>query len=250
MVADTKGDDVMMKQKTLCAMLIGFALLVSARASAVWWATEGTQIANNIELAMQYATQVSQLVTQIEQLADMINNSKTLPEYVWGQGLGALRQVESILKTSNTLSFASQDIEVRFAATHKDYGAYMQAHYGDRDMLARFVTWSKDSLELSKSTLQAIKSQADQFSTERAQIQGIADQSEKSRGRQESLQVGHQLSVQTLEQLQKLRQLMMMQLNFHANYMANREEREGAERATMEQFTAPIHVNTTDGKRF
>lgn len=239
-------------RNTFKALCLAIVLIFSIpRVSyGFWWSTEWTQIANNIELVISYITQFMQFMTQIKMLQDMAVNSVKLPRLIWANSLSNLRQLDQLMANGRSLAYSSSNIEARFAAQYKDYGAFLSQEIGTPDLQTRFVQWSKDNLELSKQTLQAANQQSQQFQGENDALNQLKDMSAHSRGRQASLQVGQQIAVQQVEQLQKLRQLMMTQLNLHAKYMATREEKESVERAEMRKFTKPVHVPINDGERF
>ena len=112
----------------------------NARAgTATGAATEWTQVANNAELIKlleSSGTQVHNQLTQINQLAqqietqlniyqNMLQNTATLPEHIWGQVEADINQLRSIVETGQSIAFsmgnADDVLQQRF---QNDFGGY------------------------------------------------------------------------------------------------------------------------------
>ncbi len=70
------------------------------------------------------------------------------------------------------------------------------------------------------SAMEAAKLQETQFSTEDQTMHQLERMGETAQGRQQAIQVGHQIAAQQVRQTQKLRALMMSQMQMQANFMA------------------------------
>lgn len=86
------------------ALSLAATLLVGspqpARSSAIWGATEWTQIANNIELVMQYKEMVEQTITQVRQYEAQLKSLRQLDaSRLEGmlRGVGGVRAGEEVL---------------------------------------------------------------------------------------------------------------------------------------------------------
>lgn len=87
------------------SLSIATALLVGspqpARSSAVWGATEWTQIANNLELVMQYKEMVEQTITQVRQYEAQLKSLRQMDgSRLDGmlRGVGGVRAGEEVLR--------------------------------------------------------------------------------------------------------------------------------------------------------
>lgn len=97
------------------ALSIAAVLIVgspqSARSSAVWGATEWTQIANNLELVMQYKEMVEQTITQVRQYEAQLKSLRQLDgERLEGmlRGVGGVRAGEDVLRALNESSMVNE----------------------------------------------------------------------------------------------------------------------------------------------
>jgi hypothetical protein len=86
-------------------MLFAVGLDGPQEAQAGAFATEITQLLNHAQLIMQYLRQAQQLEQAIKQLADMVKNSRTLPNQVFGpitadlSALAAIVQADKLCRT-------------------------------------------------------------------------------------------------------------------------------------------------------
>ena len=77
------------------------------------------------------------------------------------------------------------------------------------------------------------------------QLQVMAGTAE---GRMQALQIGNMMAGQNVQQLQELRQLMMMQLQMQADYVAMQQDKEAASEATRTNlYTNWKYTPDTDG---
>src|SRR5262249_3266441 len=78
--------------------------------------------------------------------------------------------------------------------------------------------------------------QSHQLQNEQTILRALRDMSETAEGRMEALQVGNQIAEQTVEQLMKLRQLMLADLQSKQVYQAQEVQKDAAKEAAVEQF--------------
>ena len=97
------------------ALFIGITPYHPAIASgAVAGATEPTQIANNVELVLQYAKQVEQYATQLQQYRDQLQNTLNIPNQIWSSIQNDLMGVMNVVKQGEALAFSLSNIGEQF----------------------------------------------------------------------------------------------------------------------------------------
>lgn len=226
------------------ASLASLAPSVS-QAGAVVGATEFTQIANNIELVMgymqqmeQYATQLRQWETQMQQYANAVQNTLNIPKQVWNSVTTDLMGVSQIVRNGRSLAYSASNIAEQFGNTFKGYNAptnFRQAYSG----------WSTSTLDTLKGAFSANQLQAAQFAKEEDTLAYLRSQSESAEGQMQAIQVGAQIAEQQVQQLQKLRQLMMVQSSAQNAYLAAQTDKDAASRATADgvlRYRAPANA--------
>ncbi|MCA8270392.1 P-type conjugative transfer protein TrbJ [Burkholderia vietnamiensis] len=192
------------------AALIATASTHAFAGGAVAGATEPTQILNNVQLVLQYAQQVQMVENQLRELA-------TLPGQVWGQAQADLNQLTSIVNVGQQISYTMQNVEQSFK---QQYPGYQPG----QNFTAQFRQWSTNTLDNIRGALNAFGLQSSQFATERSALNAIQAMANSPMGQTQAIQAGAMIASQTVDQLQKLRQLMMAQAQAQNTYMAEQSQ--------------------------
>lgn len=188
-------------------------------------ATEFTQIANNVELGLQYGEQVQQTMTQMNQYKTMLQNLQKMSssgmldsaaQQLWqDQNMNqAFMNLRSMYVNGQRLSYSSSNLDTQFRTAHPGFGSYAGMDYN-----AAYRNWSQGSLDAIKNAMQMLGVQSDKFNTEQGMIQELQARSSSASGQMEALKVGHDVGVQQVSQLQQLRQLQMAQMQAQNAYM-------------------------------
>jgi P-type conjugative transfer protein TrbJ len=237
-----------------CLVAIGFALGTPQKAQAIYCSncgTEWTQLANNLQLVKQLEQQVLQVQNTIKQYENMLLNSLPLKKQVWSKAISEIKRLNALFKRAKSLSYASQNLDALFAKKYADYKSYLKHALGDAELSAKYQQWSEDTNDSVLSTLKAAKLQADQMEGEEdAYLRQLEEKATNAEGRMQALQVGNQAALTLARQIQKLRQLILLQLQLQAKYIQMRMDREVAQQAAWKKFTKKPAVSINNGKRY
>ncbi|MEX3556335.1 MAG: P-type conjugative transfer protein TrbJ [Burkholderia gladioli] len=200
-----------MKTRNYLAAAIFAAMATRAIAGAVTGgATEPTQILNNLELLNHTVQQAQSLKYQLQNLASLGSAAD------WGSAQSALANLASAVQQGQGLSYALAGADQVFAQRFPGYG-----NSGTGSFSQQYQTWSRTALDSIQGALAAAGLQANQFSSEAAAIASIRSMSAGSQGALSSIQAGNMVAGMQVEQLQKLRQLGMAQMQAQNTFMAN-----------------------------
>jgi P-type conjugative transfer protein TrbJ len=219
--------------------------VVCANCSSEW-----TQLANNAELVAQVANQAQQLQQQIQQYELLAQNTAGLPNQIWGNAANDIARVNSLMAQSQALSASSSNLAAAFAARFPGYQQYASSTITPAAMDGKYQQWSSDTNSTVLSTLQAAGLQTSQLQDEGSTLQQLEAMSGSAAGQMQALEVGNQLAAQTVMQGQKLRQLMVDNLNLEASYVQSQQDRDAVQAAALRQFTAPASPNNTGNERY
>ncbi|MEJ2116614.1 MAG: P-type conjugative transfer protein TrbJ [Alphaproteobacteria bacterium] len=245
-----------MRFKNWCFALGAFALAAgfSHPANAIYCAncgTEWTQLLNNFELVEQLRQQVTIAQQTLQQYQNMVTNTQGLDTQLWSNALGEIKKITALLKQAKSLSFASGNLDERFAKKYDDYKTYGAQTLDDDAFDAKYRQWSEDTNESVLATLKAAGLQSGQIEgAEDAYLRTLETRAETVEGRMQALQLGNQIALATARQMQKLRQLILINLQLQANYIQQRMDREAMEAAAWRKFTRHKDIDTTDGEKF
>ena len=213
--------------------------------------TEFTQLANNLQLADQLARQVELVQQSIRQSENLLLNTNGLDQFQFGNALGELRQVSTLLGQAKSLSFTSAQLDGQFAQKYKDYNAYVQGLTGIEALDQKYQQWSEDTNSGVLTTLKAAKLHSGQIEGgEDALFQELEGMAGTAEGRMQALQVANQIALAAARQTQKLRQILLMQVQLQAMYIQTQMDKQAAESGAWRTFTKPQDVNTGNGKRY
>jgi P-type conjugative transfer protein TrbJ len=91
--------------------------------------------------------------------------------------------------------------------------------------------------------------QNSQFDSDSALLQSLKSQSQSAVGRMQAIEVGNQIAENQAEQLMKLRQLMMADMQSKSAYQSAMVQADATKQANSDQFFGQTQV-TSDGVTF
>jgi P-type conjugative transfer protein TrbJ len=179
---------------------------------------------------MQYFRQGLQLQEEIKQTVDMIKNSKILTNQVYGAISSELNSLHSVVQGGMSLAYSMANIDALFRTRFPGYGYSATGYY------QKYKTWSQTSLDTTLGALKAAGLQSQQMNSEQAVLDSLRSMAKASDGRMEALQVMGQIAEQQVQQLMKLRELMMADMSSKQSYQAAMIQKQAATEAATERF--------------
>jgi P-type conjugative transfer protein TrbJ len=222
-------------RKCLIAMIMTVILAVSfadppQSTNAGAFATEYTQLLNHAQLLLQYIRQAEQLAEAIKQTTDMIKNSRTLPSQVFGPITSDLNALASIVRGGMALSYSLANVDAIFRERFPGYG------YGGTAYYLNYRNWSQTTLDTTLGALRAAGLQGKQLDDEQAVLNSVRTMAQSTDGRLGALQVMSQIAEQQVQQLMKLRALMLADMSSKQSYQAAVIQKQAASEAATERF--------------
>ena len=192
--------------------------------------TEWTQIANKVQMLASYIRQGEELQKKIEMILDMTKNSAVLPGLVFGPIAGDIAQLATVVQSGRALAYSMANLDGEFRSRFRGFG------YNARSWFTDYRTWSQTSLDTTLGTLRAAGLQGQQLQSEQAVLNQLKVMAATSDGRMKALQVANQIAEQSVQQLMKLRQLMLADLQSKQAFQAAQIQKEAATEASTEKF--------------
>ena len=226
----------------------------AARAQTVFCTncgTELTQLANNIQLVDQLARQVQLVQQAVQQTQNLVLNTQTLDQQSWGTTLAEIRRLNDLLAQAKSLSFTAADLDGQFAKKYGDYNSYVRDQIGDEALSAKLQQWSEDTNSSVLTTLKAANLSNGQLTGEEdSYLHSLEALAETAEGRMQAIQVGNQIAIATARQTQKLRQIMLVEVQLLANFVQRQNDRDTAEAAAWRNAAKSLDLSTGNGRRF
>ena len=186
------------------------------------FATEGTQWLNHGQLLNQYIRQGQELAQALKQTADMLRNTQQLTTQVFGPVTPDLNQLAQLVQGGQALAYSMANLDAAFRNRFRGYAYNARAYYSD------YRDWSQTSLDTTRSTLRTAGLHSQQLQNEQSLIATLRNMSLTADGRMQALQVANQIAEQQVEQLMKLRALMLLDLQSKQAFHAAEIQREAA----------------------
>ena len=224
------------------AALSGSHRKASGFAGGYLLATEYTQLLNYVELIGQLEQQVLMVENQITQIADMAKHGITITDQLFGTVASDITTLRQIVNTSEALSYTMSNLDSTFQARFPGYSP--STNYS-----TAYQTWSQTSLDSTRGALDAAGLQDSQFDSDTALLKTLQGQSQSAVGRMQAIEVGNQIAENQAEQLMKLRQLMMADMQSKAAYQGAQVQAQATTQANSDQFFGQTLV-TSDGVVF
>lgn len=197
--------------------------------------TEVTQILNNAELinqSTQMYQQVQNTLQQVMMEKQQLQNLVAAPVQTWGQAQQELAALAELVNKTASLSYAGGNIDQLFKQRFPGYAKTA----GNTNFSGKFQSLVQTQLDDLNSALQAAGLQSSQFANERAALQQIQNISAGSQGSLQALQAGNMIASQQIDQLQKLRQLYMSQMQAQNSYLADQAQNQADQTDAVQTF--------------
>lgn len=206
-------------------------------------ATEWTQLANNLQLITTYIRQGEELRQKILMVIDMAKNIAELPFQVFGPIMAEIGQLAGIVQSGRSLAYSMANLDAEFRNRFRGWGYNARAWFTD------YKNWSQTSLDTTLGTLRAAGLQGQQMQNEEAVLRQLRGMANSSDGRMKAIQVANQIAEQQVQQLMKLRQLILADLQSKQAFQATQIQREASSEAATERFFR-FNRRTGDGRGF
>lgn len=218
---------------------IVFALLFAYTVSATAWggggmtggATEITQLMNNSELLRQVTQLAEQINNQITMINDMIYNTKAMANQLFPDVTLLYSNIKSVMDNTmgiaHTLANYGEEIKRRFKS-YKDLGSSLS---NAKDFTKEYRDIVETRMETTRTVMEGLGVMAEEFENDGKILQKLQEKAASATGRNEIAQGANQLLSFLGQELMRLRELQMMQLNSAASALeAERAARELGER--------------------
>ena len=194
---------------------ISMGMPQKANATAFIAATEPTQILNNIALLEGYIQQGQQYMTQISQYERQIKDGTIIGPQLFGPVAQDLIGLSKVVTGGEALAYNMSNLDQQFQAKFGGFG-----YKPTQNFTLNYKQWSQTSLDSTQHALGAANLQASQLSSEQSLLNQLTAMSQSSDGQLQAVQVGNQVAAEQIDQLMKLRQLMMADMQSKASFQA------------------------------
>lgn len=209
-------------------------------------ATEVTQILNNVQLLLQVAEQIETYKKLVEQYADMLQNTDSLEAYFFDTGIDSILELLNAYQTDEILVYTSETLEEDYSIKYPGYEEYLEV--GSEGWTSQKISEVHSALSIqqeenAKKALLTARQAGIQFNDENTLIDALKIQASSASGRKQALDVANEIALAGLNFNQKLRQLVLTQIQLQANHQAHEVQLREAKQARADAAQKSLEEN-------
>lgn len=200
------------------------------------WAVVCTNCSTWTSQLMQYAKEVEQVaetitmrIAQAQMLQNQITNMASLPNSLWQQIEGNFNATQSLFQRGQGLMASASMVSAQLQSYRSMLGQTI-------DMPQQYARWSQQANDSVASTLAGMGLMRDQMASDRAIVNQIRARSSGAAGMKQAIQANTEMASAQVNELHRLRELMIADATLNANAFALRAQRQAAEDAANSQF--------------
>ncbi|MGH3710367.1 MAG: P-type conjugative transfer protein TrbJ [Pseudonocardiaceae bacterium] len=195
-----------------------------------------TQLLQHAQTARQITLQVDQLRMQLATYDQMARDVVNLPDTVMSGIVQDIGRVHSAIEQGRALAYTVKNLDDQIASRYGSLDTYMRTDMSDGQMQSKYAQWDAERADGVKATYRALGLQAEGMVDEQAFMDRLRQRSRTAQGQREVATVGHELALEGIAQMQRLRQLIMLQVGQQAQDSQLRQDLEAVSAARDQQF--------------
>ena len=160
-----------------------------------------------------------------------LRNAATLRSQLFGPIRSDLLRLSQVTQGGQSLSYSMANLDSEFLNRYGSAGYNPNVNFADQ-----YHTWSQTSLDTTQKSLDTIGLQYSQMQSEQDLLDSYDSMSQGSGGELEATQVGSQIAEQQVQQLMKLRQLMMTDMQSKATFQAQQVMQDQHNKEALQNF--------------
>ena len=208
-----------------------------------------TQILGYVEQLTAYVKQVQQYSLQIQQYQNMLKNNVKLPRTFFDQALGTIRNIEGTLRQGTNISYAMSNLDSTFRAKFPDYQSVYQSvrYLTEAQSMNDQARRSQEAMDAARTVLLAARDQSNAMVGEQSAMDAIGGDLIGADGRLDAIQAAGEYAQHSAQQIMKMRQIGLMQVQLQSAQIAQQQRDQDLERAALARFveSKPAPVRAT-----
>lgn len=199
-------------------------------------ATEITQLANNAQLAQQYAKQLQQYAAQFASMKSLTQNIGQLSPAAWNKFSQDFQNIQKIVEASQGLTYAAKDFQNKFENMHSGYDALLNKKNFDPQSI--YKSLSEATRQTVKDNLKRLNMTQKEWDDDEATMQKLRDLSGSQTGQLAAMQAASEIALHQTQTLKKLHQTMMMSANTQNQFLVAQQTKEDVAKSDYEKATS------------
>ena len=238
--------------RALPAFALGTALALTPmhRPAHAQWSVACVNCADRIGQLATFAKEADQLaeaitmrITQAQMMQNQVRNMASLPGQVWHQIEGNFAQTQTLFRRGTQLANSAAIVSAQLQGYRSMLGAPV-------DMHGQYARWSQQSNDNVAATLSGMGLMREQMTSDRAVVAAIRARSAGADGAVRAIQANTEMAGAQVNELHRLREIMLEDARMNANALAIQGERQAAGDADLTRFMSAPAPRTSGNPRY
>lgn len=207
-----------------------------------------TQLLQQAAQAEQLVQQIEQLRVQVQSYDQMMKDGRELSSDMFGDVARDLTAINRLVEQGQGLAYTASNLDALFEQRYGSFEGYREAGVSDAQLRDKYSQWSSDSRSSVLTTLRALGVQASDMDSEAALLRQLTRRAGSAEGQMQAIQVGNEMAAESIAQMQRLRQLIMLQTQLQAQAMQLDADRDAVGAARAAEFfrsSGPTYAGNT-----
>jgi P-type conjugative transfer protein TrbJ len=198
--------------------------------------TDIQQLIGYAKQLQQVETQLQQYSTQLQQYANMVQNTVAIPQQVYSSAMSDMAQVRGLMSQGSQLSFSNPGTSMGTFSSFLSSAASVPANLTNQ--ADQYAAWSAQAKDGITSAMNAVSAQNHQLEADNNTMMQLQSQAGSATGQMQAIQNSAEISAQGVRETEKLRQLMMVQIQLQANQQSLSAQQDAQSQAQWQNFVS------------
>lgn len=229
-------------RKVMVSLVVALTCAISGEVGAQWIVNDPINFVQNTLTALDSVTsninEARQIAAQLQQYENMVQNTASLPAQTWNSAQATLNQLQNVVQTGNSIAYSMSNVGTAFQQRFPGYKAQTNPQQA-------YSSWSSTALDSIRGSLQAANVQSSNITDETSALSALRSLADGSDGQKAAIDAGNRIATMQVEQQQKLRQLIMAQMQSQNAYMATQVQNQDQQRSSIQ--AASQYVDPSKG---
>ena len=210
-----------------------------------------TQLTQYAEQLTQYAKQVQQYELQLQQYQNMLKNTISLPNAVFDNALSTIRGIETGMNSGSNIRYTMPNLDTAFNKLYPGVYGHIQelAGISQHQALSNDYLRNQEAYDAAQTALKAAQAQSHDLTDDQWRMDMAGSDLLGASGNLDGLQSAAEYAQMTAQQVMKMRQLGLVQIQMQSVQAANQARKEDLRRAALDLWTEPKAATPTSTAR-
>ena len=206
-------------------------------------AQEWTQLLNHAQLLGMSQKQIEMAVTALKSYQELSRAGTLLSHQQWSNVSSDLLNIAQIAQVGQGIAFSMSSLDAQFRQSYPGFNVPSAPYF------QQYQKWSQVTLDTIRGTMKSNGMIWQNLRNEDQLRTYLQQQSQSAVGQTQAIQVGAQVGIEEIGQLQKLRELMLSDMQSKQAYQAYQVQKDMQQQSFDHNFFAPGKAGR-DGKSF